>query len=49
MSVAFAALGEFGDAISFIFNERESQAGTVQVGGLGEKGGYRREPRWAAS
>jgi osmoprotectant transport system permease protein len=31
-----AALGPFGDAIEFIFNERESQAGTVRVGGLGE-------------
>ena len=31
-----AALGPFGDAIDFIFNERESQAGTVTVGGLGE-------------
>jgi osmoprotectant transport system permease protein len=31
-----AALGPFGDAIEFIFEERESQAGTVQVGGLSE-------------
>src|SRR5215207_5188859 len=31
-----AALGPFGDAIDFIFHERESQAGTVQVGGLEE-------------
>ena len=31
-----AALGPFGDAIEFIFHERESQAGTVRVGGLGE-------------
>jgi osmoprotectant transport system permease protein len=31
-----AALGPFGDAIEFIFEERESQAGTVRVGGLGE-------------
>jgi osmoprotectant transport system permease protein len=31
-----AALGPFGDAIEFIFKERESQAGTVRVGGLGE-------------
>ena len=31
-----AALGPFGDAIDFIFHERESQAGTVRVGGLGE-------------
>jgi len=32
----FAMLGPFGDAIQFIFEERESQAGTVRVGGLGE-------------
>ncbi len=31
-----AALGPFGDAIKFIFEERQSQAGTVRVGGLGE-------------
>jgi osmoprotectant transport system permease protein len=31
-----AALGPFGDAVDFIFQQRESQAGTVQVGGLGE-------------
>ena len=31
-----AALGPFGDAIDFIFHQRESQAGTVQVGGLAE-------------
>ena len=36
MSTVFAALGPFGDAIDFIFHQRESQAGTVQVGGLGE-------------
>lgn len=36
MSTVFAALGPFGDAIDFIFEQRESQAGTVQVGGLGE-------------
>jgi len=29
-------LGPFGDAVDFIFQERESQAGTVQVGGLRE-------------
>jgi len=32
----FAVLGPFGDAIDFIFQQRESQAGTVQVGGLAE-------------
>ena len=31
-----ATLGPFGDAIEFIFNDRESQAGTVTVGVLGE-------------
>ena len=36
MSTVLAALGPFGDAIDFIFQQRESQAGTVQVGGLGE-------------
>jgi osmoprotectant transport system permease protein len=36
MTTIFAALGPFGDAIDFIFQQRESQAGTVQVGGLGE-------------
>ncbi len=32
----FAVLGPFGDAIDFIVHQRESQAGTVQVGGLRE-------------
>jgi osmoprotectant transport system permease protein len=32
----FAVFGPFGDAIQFIFEQRESQAGTVQVGGLAE-------------
>jgi osmoprotectant transport system permease protein len=31
-----AMLGPFGDAIDFIIQERESQAGTVRVGGLRE-------------
>ena len=31
-----AVLGPFGDAFQFIFEERESQAGTVRVGGLEE-------------
>jgi osmoprotectant transport system permease protein len=34
--MSLGALGPFGDAIEFIFEERESQAGTVRVGGLGE-------------
>ena len=33
MSATLAFLGEFGDAIEFIFNARESQAGGAQVGG----------------
>jgi osmoprotectant transport system permease protein len=36
MSGTFAALGQFGEAIDFIFDERESPAGGAQVGGLGE-------------
>jgi osmoprotectant transport system permease protein len=36
MSTTMAVLGEFGDAIDFIFNERESPAGGARVGGLGE-------------
>ena len=36
MSQVYAALGPFGDAFDFIFHQRESQAGTVQVGGPGE-------------
>jgi osmoprotectant transport system permease protein len=36
MTTTLAFLGQFGDAIDFIFNERESPAGGSQVGGLGE-------------
>ncbi len=36
MTTTLAVLGEFGDAIDFIFNERESPAGGAQVGGLAE-------------
>ena len=36
MSVTFAFLGDFGDAIDFIFNERPSPAGGTEVGGLAE-------------
>jgi osmoprotectant transport system permease protein len=36
MSTTVAFLGEFGDAIDFIFDERESPAGGARVGGLGE-------------
>jgi osmoprotectant transport system permease protein len=36
MSTTLAVLGEFGDAIEFIFNEHESPAGGARVGGLAE-------------
>jgi osmoprotectant transport system permease protein len=36
MSTTLAVLGEFGDAIDFIFVERESPAGGARVGGLAE-------------
>jgi osmoprotectant transport system permease protein len=36
MSTTLAFLGDFGDAIDFIFSERESPAGGTQVGGLAE-------------
>jgi osmoprotectant transport system permease protein len=36
MSTTLAFLGDFGDAIDFIFNERESPAGGARVGGLSE-------------
>ena len=34
MTTSFAFLGQFGDAIDFIFNEHTSPAGGAQVGGL---------------
>jgi osmoprotectant transport system permease protein len=36
VTTTFAFLGQFGDAINFIFHERESRLGGAQVGGLGE-------------
>jgi osmoprotectant transport system permease protein len=36
MSTTLAVLGEFGNAIEFIFNEHESPAGGARVGGLSE-------------
>ena len=36
MSITLAVLGDFGDAIDFIFNERPSPAGGTEVGGLPE-------------
>jgi osmoprotectant transport system permease protein len=38
VSTSLAFLGQFGDAVEFIFNDRESVGGGVQVGGLGEIG-----------
>ena len=38
MNTTLAFLGQFGGAIEFIFEERESVGGGVQVGGLGEIG-----------
>lgn len=35
MTPVFAFLGEFGQAVEFVFNEHESPAGGAQVGGLG--------------
>jgi osmoprotectant transport system permease protein len=36
MSTTLAVLGDFGEAIEFIFDERPSPAGGTEVGGLGE-------------
>jgi osmoprotectant transport system permease protein len=36
MSTTLAFLGQFGDAVDFVFQERESPAGGTRVGGLGE-------------
>jgi osmoprotectant transport system permease protein len=36
MSTTLAVLGDFGDAVDFIFNERPSPAGGTEVGGLAE-------------
>jgi osmoprotectant transport system permease protein len=36
MTTTFAFLGQFGDAIDFIFHQRESRIGGAQVGGLGQ-------------
>jgi osmoprotectant transport system permease protein len=36
MTTSFAALGQFGDAIEFIFNQHESPSGGAQVGGLAQ-------------
>ena len=38
MSLTLAFLGDFGGAVDFIFHERDSVSGGVQIGGLGEIG-----------
>ncbi len=40
MSTALAFLGDFGDAIDFIFHERDSVSGGVQIGGIPELSGF---------
>jgi len=40
MSVPLAFLGDFGDAMTFIFQERESVSGGVQIGGIPELAGF---------
>ena len=40
MSLPVAILGDFGEAIEFIFQERDSVSGGVQIGGLGEIGEF---------
>jgi osmoprotectant transport system permease protein len=38
--IAFGFLGDFGGAVDFIFNERESVSGGVQIGGIPELLGF---------
>ncbi|MDP8967988.1 MAG: ABC transporter permease [Actinomycetota bacterium] len=40
MTFAPAILGDFGEAVEFIFEERESVSGGVQIGGLAEIGEF---------
>jgi osmoprotectant transport system permease protein len=40
VTLTLAFLGDFGDAIKFIFQERESVSGGVMIGGLGEIGDF---------
>lgn len=40
MSLTLAFLGDFGDAVTFIFSERESVSGGVQIGGIPELAGF---------
>jgi osmoprotectant transport system permease protein len=43
MSLTLAFLGDFGGAVDFIFQERDSVSGGVQIGGLGEIGDFAAE------
>ncbi|MGH3994300.1 MAG: ABC transporter permease, partial [Pseudonocardiaceae bacterium] len=43
MSLTLAFLGDFGGAVDFIFHERDSVSGGVQIGGLGEIGEFAAE------
>ena len=38
MTTTFAVLGDFGDAIDFIFNSRESRLGGAQVAAWARSG-----------
>ena len=40
MSLTLAFLGDFGGAVDFIFDDRDSVSGGVQIGGLGEIGEF---------
>ena len=40
MNPQLAFLGQFGDAVEFIFKERESVSGGVQIGGIAELGDF---------
>ena len=40
MSLPLAILGDFGEAIDFIFQQRDSVSGGVQIGGLAEIGDF---------
>jgi osmoprotectant transport system permease protein len=46
MSTTLAFLGDFGDAIDFVFNERPSPAGGAEVGGLAEMWELMRPHLW---
>jgi osmoprotectant transport system permease protein len=49
MTTTFAFLGQFGDAVDFIFEERPSPVGGTQVGGLAETWELMREHLWLSA